>query len=104
MQLKLVRAPHAGQTDMVVQTAKRTHLFEVGKPVDVSDAEAAEILGGQYGKCFEQGGGKPTPEGKAVVRQAQQTTAKASPEEDAAEEAAAEVATKVVSSKDYTKK
>lgn len=99
MQVKLMRMPRSGQTDMVVQTKFGTRIFELGKVEDLKDEEAAEIISGPFGACFETGGtAKVTAEGKAVVRQAQQTV------KPDAEEAAAEEATKVVSSKDYKTK
>jgi len=98
--LKMISAPRAGQTDMVVQTRFGTRIFEVGKVEDMGPEEAAAILGGQFGKCFErvEQAGKPTAQAKAVVHAARSTVKAPSAlvEDDAAEEA-----TKMVSSKDY---
>jgi hypothetical protein len=88
MQLKMIRAPHAGQKDMVVQSSAGTHVAELGKVLEVSDTAGHEIMA-QWGHCFEFAGGAQAQTAKVAV----------SVEADAEAEA-----TKSLQAKDYKNK
>ena len=53
MKLKMIKAPHAGQKDMVVNTNHGTYAVDLGETIDVKDEAGNEILG-KWGSCFQQ--------------------------------------------------